>query len=189
MDRILRKWNCRNCGRSNEIVVAPDATVKCEYCSDIAPIKPRRVPRGETLVRSPNPSAALTIERRQAESASPVLPVADEAQRRQVVARLRERYGEARDLASPTEAHANLEWIIGARRNLGQDEAALDRTVAELVVLWLEDLAVGLDIQVPSQRAAEADESEISTTPSRQAVVHGLRAATREFAVAFLGPY
>jgi hypothetical protein len=37
---LLRRWNCRNCGRSNETLVAANGTAKCEYCTDVAEVRP-----------------------------------------------------------------------------------------------------------------------------------------------------
>src|SRR4029077_6409335 len=37
---LLRGWNCRNCGRHNKTLVAGDGTAKCEYCTDVAEIRP-----------------------------------------------------------------------------------------------------------------------------------------------------
>jgi hypothetical protein len=37
---LLRSWNCRNCGRRNKTLVAQDGTAKCEYCTDVAEVRP-----------------------------------------------------------------------------------------------------------------------------------------------------
>ena len=50
MERLIRKWNCRNCGRSNDTEVALDGTVKCEYCVDVRKIQPSRARGGETPI-------------------------------------------------------------------------------------------------------------------------------------------
>jgi hypothetical protein len=105
----------------------------------------------------------------------------DEAQRRQVVAQLRERYGAARGLVSLGQPHGNLEWILGGRRDLARDDAALDTSVSELVVLWLQDLAADLDNGIEGEDAP-------ASSVSREAVAESLRTATREFAAAFLSP-
>jgi DNA-directed RNA polymerase subunit RPC12/RpoP len=44
---VNREWNCRNCGRSNRSEVAPDGTVKCEYCARVMKIQPSRARGGE----------------------------------------------------------------------------------------------------------------------------------------------
>ncbi len=110
----------------------------------------------------------------------------DDARRRQAVARLRERYGEAHGLVSREQPHAHLEWILGKRRDLDRDDAALETSVSELVVLWLQDLAVELDSGVAPRIAADTDESPLASSASRQDVAERLRIATREFASAFL---
>lgn len=112
---------------------------------------------------------------------TPASRLFDEAQRRQVVARLRERYGAARGLVSLGQPHGHLEWILGARRDLERDDAALDTSVSELVVLWLQDLAAELD------NGIEPESTLVSSVP-REAVAQSLRAATRDFAAAFLSP-
>jgi DNA-directed RNA polymerase subunit RPC12/RpoP len=48
MENVLRAWNCRGCGRSNNTNIEPDGTVKCEYCSDVKRIQPSRIRGGET---------------------------------------------------------------------------------------------------------------------------------------------
>ena len=149
----------------------------CEYCTDVAGGRP-----------VPAPDDGLAGEPSDASSGKLV----DDTRKRGVVARLRERYGEARGLVSREEAypqpHAHLEWILGTQRNLGQDEATLDTGVSELVVLWLQDLAQELDIQALPPSASASGESVIPAADSRQAVAHDLRTATRDFAKAFLRP-
>ena len=81
---------------------------------------------------------------------------------------------------SPVEGGAHLEWILGPLRNHGSDGAAFETELAELVVLWLEDLAVELKAEPASSPAADAARLE------RQTAAAGLQAATREFAAAFL---
>lgn len=108
-----------------------------------------------------------------------------ESRRRGIVERLRGRYAEAQEWVVPDSGspspHANLEWILGARRGAGWDGAALDASVSELVVLWLEDLAVDLERReiADSARGGEG-------LPARRAVAEELRIATRDFADAFL---
>lgn len=40
MKSLLRSWNCANCGRHNKTLVAQDGTAKCEYCTDVAEVRP-----------------------------------------------------------------------------------------------------------------------------------------------------
>jgi hypothetical protein len=42
MQYLMRKWDCRNCGRSNARDVALDGSAKCEYCVDVMQIQPSR---------------------------------------------------------------------------------------------------------------------------------------------------
>jgi hypothetical protein len=108
--------------------------------------------------------------------------------KRQVFARLRQRYIEARGLVSMTEPYANLEWILGEQRNFDRDESRLDSGVAELVVLWMQDLATELaDSSVPARPGA-ADDDVAPMQRSRLAMAQGLRFAAQEFAVAFRDP-
>ena len=94
-----------------------------------------------------------------------------------MVARLRARYGEARGLVAPAEGSAHLEWILGPLRNVQPDRATFQTELAELVVLWLEDLAGELNAESAAPEAG----------PQRQRAAASLQAATREFAAAFLG--
>jgi hypothetical protein len=48
---LLRGWNCRNCGRHNKTLVAGDGTAKCEYCTDVAEVRPLH-PWGQKLLRT-----------------------------------------------------------------------------------------------------------------------------------------
>jgi hypothetical protein len=50
MTSLLRRWNCRNCGRHNKTAVARDGTAKCEYCTDTAEVRPLH-PWGPKLYR------------------------------------------------------------------------------------------------------------------------------------------
>ena len=107
---------------------------------------------------------------------------AAEARHEEIVARLRARYDEARELVSQPEGSAHLEWVLGPLRNRDDDGAAFETDLAELVVLWLEDLAAELNAELPPEARAGAPIRQ------RQLAAAGLQAATREFAAAFLGP-
>jgi hypothetical protein len=109
----------------------------------------------------------------------------EEAPRHQIVARLAKEYGEARKLASGTEYHVNLEWILGGQRDLERDALARDRDMAQLALLWLHDLARELDPEVSDSPASDLREGG-SSAADRQAAAGSLRAAAREFAEAFL---
>ena len=110
---------------------------------------------------------------------------AEEASNRQIVDRLRQRYGQAREHIASAEPHGHLDWILGPHRNPARDQAHFEIGLAELVVLWLQDLAQALDAPAPADTISGAT-SECAAAGPRQAAVHELRAATREFAVAYL---
>jgi hypothetical protein len=156
-----RKWVCRNCGRRNKTVAAASGAQTCEYCTEVT---------GGAVAASPEPSGAPSLEE------------LDDSHRRGVVARLRQRYGEARGASAPEESDphhsAHLEWILGAQRDRLRDEAEFDPRVSELVVLWLQDFAQQLDQR---QDVAPAEES-------RHETARDLRAAASDFADAFLSP-
>jgi len=159
-----RKWTCRNCGRRNETAVIAGGTMTCEYCTQVS---------GAT-------------------SESPLKrPLDDDTRKRGIVARLRQRYGEAREfvLIEPPpddRAHLQLEWILGGQNSPAPAGAALDTEVSELVVLWLEDLARELDNQTFFPETPGSDPGDAASTGVRLAAAEGLRNATREFAEEFL---
>lgn len=154
MDPILRKWKCRQCGLWNEAPADAEHTVSCEVCACRA------------VLEAPAETASRD----------------EEALRSHALSRLSDRYAEARELVSPTEAHANLEWIIGARRNLAWDGVAFDRDMAQLALLWLQDLARELDGEAPPTPAPVPDEAAEWTVDPRRAAARRLRMATRDFA-------
>ena len=130
-------------------------------------------------------------------TARPDAPLAsafdDDHRKRGVVARLRERYSEAREFAPSVpppdaESFAHLEWILGKQRNPEHDEATMSVEVSELVVLWLQDLARELDSPAVFPALSGSDSAAESTAGVRQAAADGLRTATRDFAEAFLSP-
>jgi len=154
MDPVLSRWKCRDCGLWNEVALATDDLLTCEVCGHRAALD--------------DPAEAS--------------PRDEEARRSQAVSRLSDSYAEARGLVSPTEAHTNLDWIIGARRNLAWDGAAFDREIAQLAVLWLQDLARELDGGAPLDPSPATDESDDWENDPRRAAARRLRLATRDFA-------
>ena len=82
---------------------------------------------------------------------------------------LRERYIEAREEGSAGSPHANLDWILGARRNLTNDPLRLEPSTIRLVALWLQDLASDL---------------ERGAGQTRELLVGRLRDATKRFLAA-----
>ena len=163
MKAAQREWTCLDCGRRNETAVADAEALTCESCT-------------EELSATPEaPSKGL---------------LDDDTRRRGVVARLRQRYGEAREfvLTGPldAQAHEHLEWILGKRGNPERGGTALGTEVSELVVLWLQDLVRELDDQAFVPGAPGSDGDAASTAGVRQGAADGLRTATRDFAEEFL---
>ena len=125
------------------------------------------------------PGAAGNCERCREESGS---VLGAESRRRGVVQRLRGRYAEAQEWIIPgvsPSPHSQLEWILGVRSSR-RDDAALETSLCELVVLWLEDLALELEHRDAAKPVVAA--------PGRLVAAEELRVATRDFAEAFLDP-
>jgi hypothetical protein len=47
----VRRWNCRKCSRSNEIVPALGGRLKCDFCGDVRGMQQSRRRVGEILRR------------------------------------------------------------------------------------------------------------------------------------------
>jgi hypothetical protein len=106
---------------------------------------------------------------------------------------LRERYIEAEKLVSSDAApsrsdargHANLEWILGERRNVNRDPLALEAKTIELAALWLQDLAVEVDRRPFQQLVGGVPESGPSSPQAGETAAQDLRDATARFLIAF----
>jgi hypothetical protein len=165
MKTVQGKWTCGKCGLSNEAAVVAGWVIRCEFCA-------------EPILAGPDAPLARAFD--------------DDHRKRGVVARLRERYSEAREFAPSApppdaETFAHLEWILGRQRNPELDEATMSVEVSELVVLWLQDLA--REVESPALTGPPVpDSTGASTAGVRQAVADDLRTATRDFAAAFLSP-
>lgn len=85
-------------------------------------------------------------------------------------------------MASSKEPHANLERLIGSSERSGLEPAKIDFDMAQVAILWLQDLARELD------GAATPTAASIAGEPARQEAAHELRTATDDFAEAFLAP-
>jgi hypothetical protein len=83
------------------------------------------------------------------------------------------------------ESHTNLEWILGARRNPTQDPLGFETNTIEVVALWLQDLAVELERQVPGAVATETGGETRLADEIRLAMAQNLRNATDRFLAAF----
>lgn len=121
-------------------------------------------------------------------TAATALDLRDDAEKRVSLVKLRDRYVEARGLGPSSESHANLEWILGARRAPTQDPLEFETKTIELVGLWLQDLAVELDAGLLKPPAPALDESDRSLHEARIAVTKNLRDATVRFLAAFPPP-
>jgi hypothetical protein len=196
---VSRKWNCRNCGRSNKTVVHLDATVTCEYCT-VAMKWPgvsafraslSRLLRGVGQARRPAqardqaPAGSLPNEPGVVlgkESLSEL----DRSRKGLALALLRERYHEARELVPAQLLNANLEWILGKRKLSTRDAANLNRKMIGLVEVWLQDLAGEVDRTRPDESSggSECDAGAMSADRARRSVAQCLRDATESFVVA-----
>jgi len=157
MQRLLRKWKCGNCGRSNRTGVALEETVKCAYCSAEAMVPSTRPP-GDGDPR-------------------------EEFEKRLSFAGLRRQYARSRRLVSSEEPYANLDWILGARRDIGRGPLHLETKMVALSALWLEDLAAEVDRQ-PALPSAGFTAGTFSHG-TRGLAAQGLRDAVRRFVRAF----
>jgi hypothetical protein len=109
----------------------------------------------------------------------------DDAERRQALDGLRQPYNEARDLVSGTLPHENLEWILGAKRNLSHGAANLNDKTIEVVALWLEDLAFEVDGRLPPGPTIGRDRGSQPPDQTGHSVAARLRLATLRFVTAF----
>jgi hypothetical protein len=109
----------------------------------------------------------------------------DDPTRRQALARLRDSYSEARDLVSDTHPYANLEWILGEKRNRGDGPGDMDNKMVAVVTLWLEDLALEVERRLPPRPANRLDHGVQAAYRVRHSVATRLRLATEGFARAF----
>jgi len=121
----------------------------------------------------------------QQESLPSEVDAAGDTNKQRVLARLRERYEEARDLVSGTQPCANLDWILGAKRNPNHGPADLDSRTIEVVTLWLHDLAIEVDRQLPPGPTDSLDQSPQSAYRTRHSLATRLRLATEGFVMAF----
>jgi hypothetical protein len=105
-----------------------------------------------------------------------------EQERRTVLVRLRERYDEVRRMVSLEEPHSNLDWLIGSSDRPDFEPADIDADMAQVAVLWLQDVARELDGEALPTVGA------IAGGHDRPGAARGLRTATEDFAEAFLTP-
>jgi hypothetical protein len=108
-----------------------------------------------------------------------------DAEKRESLLKLQDEYAEARKLGSSREPHANLEWILGARRDPTQDPPGFETNAIEVVALWLQDLAIELDRRLPKPLPARLEENDLTAYEARQLAAQKLRDATEKFLAAF----
>jgi hypothetical protein len=110
----------------------------------------------------------------------------DEARKQESLARLSDRYREARKHVSSAKAFANLDWVLAAMRNPDQTESFwADRTV-ELLAHCLEDLAAEVDRLFPQEMTGEIAESALTAYRARRSLAKGLQDATKSFVASHL---
>jgi hypothetical protein len=157
MRRLIRKWKCGKCGRSNRTGVALEETVKCAYCA-------------ETKVPSSKPSGDRDP--------------GEDLEKRMSFARLRRQYARARKLVSSEEPYANLDWILGAQRDIVRSPLHLEEKMIGLAALWLEDLAAEVDRE-PAPPSAKGSRGGILAHGRRRSAAQALRDAVKRFLRAF----
>jgi hypothetical protein len=108
-----------------------------------------------------------------------------DAEKRQALVALRDRYVEARGLETSGQQHANLDWILGARRNPTQDPLEFETKTIELVALWLQDLTRELERRLPEPARVIPETGAPSANDVREATALKLRGATEAFLAAF----
>jgi hypothetical protein len=179
----LRSWNCRNCGRSNRTIVEMNGTVRCEYCTALMPSLPisqfRRLLAevrgwfGERPDGNPARSSPIHL--------APGLGRDSEIET--ALAHLRDCHSLARGLVSPAERNANLEWVLGLKRDPKMKTSAFDEKTVDAIALSLEELAASL-----SRASAEPSKGSFEDAPpdhhARRSVAQGLRDATEGFVLA-----
>jgi hypothetical protein len=110
-----------------------------------------------------------------------------DAEKRQSLLSLRERYIDAKPLMLSDEPYENLQWILGLAGNVPQDPLSLDAKTVEVVALWLQDLAREIDKQPDA--AADGHEpvgsSSLVSSSDRPGIARRLRDATERFLAAF----
>jgi hypothetical protein len=111
--------------------------------------------------------------------------VAGDAPKQDALSRLRQRYEDVRVFFSSAEPYANLEWILGAKRNLGHRPTEMDDKMVRLVALWLEDLAIEVGRILPPQLDGEVDARTLSSDNVRRSLAANLRTAADGFVLAF----
>lgn len=111
------------------------------------------------------------------------MPIALDPEMEQALLRLRDCLSVARELVPPAEWNANLEWILGSKRDPQVHAAGFDRKTVDAVVLWLGDLTASVN-RTPVDPLKD---SVVATRPDhfvRQSIARGLRDATESYVLA-----
>jgi hypothetical protein len=137
----------------------------------------------QTRGRDAEPDAGSPESRREVKPIPPVeaAELADDSIRGEALDRLRARYGEARELMSPSGDCVNLEWILGAMTDSDERSEDLNRKMMILLSLWLEDLAVELERGTAKGLTEPMSESAAAAHRACETVAASLRQATTAF--------
>jgi hypothetical protein len=114
-----------------------------------------------------------------------VLDLPIDSEKREALQELQKEYAVARKLGLTREPHANLEWILGARRDAKGDPSSFEPKNIEVVTLWLHDLALELDRRLTKPLDARLEETDVEAYEARQLAAQKLRDATDRFLHAF----
>lgn len=108
-----------------------------------------------------------------------------DGEKRASLVALRDRYIEARNSVPAGSPHANLDWILGARRSPTQDPLAFEPSTIRLVALWLQDLATDLESRLDSPITEKPERGPGQVDAARRSMATRLREATKRFQSAF----
>ena len=111
------------------------------------------------------------------------MPIALDPEMEQALLRLRDSLSLARELVPPAEWNANLEWILGAKKDPMVHAAGLDRKTVDAVVLWLGDLTASVN-RTPGDPLKDPFEAAQPDPFVRQSIARGLRDATEGYVLA-----
>ena len=136
----------------------------------------------QTRRRDGQPDAGSRESRRKVK---PILPEAagpaGDSIRGEAFDRLKARYGEARELLSPSGECMNLDWILGAMTSSDGRSEDLNLKMMSLLSLWLEDLAVELERGTSKELSGAMSESAAAAHRACESVAASLRQATTAF--------
>ena len=108
------------------------------------------------------------------------MPIARDPEMEQALLRLRDCLSLARELVPPAEWNANLEWILGSKRDPKGHAAGFDRKTIDAVVLWLGDLTANIN-RTPVHPLKDPFEAARPDHHVRQSIARRLRDATESY--------